>query len=101
MRTSAGAGPTLYTLAVSMLESEPDRWPELVLLLGDQVYADEVSPQALEFIHSRRDTTRPPGEEVADFEEYTRLYWESWGPRDPMAVLDDLDLDGDRRPRHA
>ena len=48
----------LSTLALSMLESV-DRWPELVLLLGDQVYADEVSPQALEFIRSRRDTTRP------------------------------------------
>ncbi len=69
----------LHTLALSMLESEPDRWPELVLLLGDQVYADEVSPQTLEFIRSRRDTTQPPGEEVADFEEYTRLYRESWG----------------------
>jgi hypothetical protein len=68
----------LHTLALSMLESEPDRWPELVLLLGDQVYADEVSPQTLEFIRSRRDTTQPPGEEVADFEEYTRLYRESW-----------------------
>ena len=28
-------------------------------------------------------TSEPPGEEVADFEEYTRLYWESW--REPMA----------------
>jgi hypothetical protein len=94
----------LHTLALSMLESEPDRWPELVLLLGDQVYADEVSPQAREFIHSRRDTTRPPGEEVADFEEYTRLYWESWG--DPVIrwlfstvsiamVFDDHDMHDD------
>ena len=49
-----GRGPdALHTLALSMLESEPDRWPELVLLLGDQVYADEVSPQAEEFIRSR------------------------------------------------
>jgi hypothetical protein len=100
-----GRGPdALHTLAVSMLESEPDRWPELVLLLGDQVYADEVSPQALEFIHSRRDPTRPPGEEVADFEEYTRLYWESWG--DPVIrwlfsttsismVIDDHDMHDD------
>jgi hypothetical protein len=32
-----------------------------------------------EFIHSRRDPEVPPGETVADFEEYTRLYWESWG----------------------
>ncbi len=51
----------LHTLALSMIESQPDRWPELVLLLGDQVYADEVSPQALDFIRLRRDTTRPPG----------------------------------------
>src|SRR5215207_4550021 len=94
----------LHTLALSMLESQPDRWPELVLLLGDQVYADEVSPQAMEFIRSRRDTTEPPGEEVVDFEEYTRLYWESWG--DPVIrwlfsttsiamVIDDHDMHDD------
>jgi hypothetical protein len=94
----------LHTLALSMIESDPDRWPELVLLLGDQVYADEVSPQALDFIRSRRDTTRPPGEEVANFEEYTRLYLESWG--DPVIrwlfstasiamVIDDHDMHDD------
>jgi hypothetical protein len=100
-----GRGPdALHTLALSMLEKEPDRWPELVLLLGDQVYADEVSPQAREFIHSRRDTAEPPGEEVADFEEFTRLYWESWG--DPVIrwlfsttsismVIDDHDMHDD------
>jgi PhoD-like phosphatase len=94
----------LHTLALSMLDSEPDRWPELVLLLGDQVYADEVSPQTMEFIRSKRDTTVLPGEEVADFEEYTRLYWESWG--DPVIrwlfsttsiamVIDDHDMHDD------
>ena len=30
-----------------------------------------------EFIRSRRDTSVPPGEQVADFEEYTRLYRET------------------------
>jgi PhoD-like phosphatase len=94
----------LHTLALSMLESQPDRWPELVLLLGDQVYADEVSPQALEFIRSRRDTTRPPGEEVADFEEYARLYRESWGDQvirwlfstvSIAMVIDDHDMHDD------
>ena len=100
-----GRGPdALHTLALSMLESEIERWPELVLLLGDQVYADEVSPRAQEFIRSRRDTTHPPGEEVADFEEYTRLYRESWG--DPVIrwlfstvslsmVIDDHDMHDD------
>ena len=67
------------TLAIRMRDHHPDDWPELLVCVGDQVYADEVSPEALEFIRSRRDTDEPPGEEVADYEEYTRLYWEAWG----------------------
>ncbi|MFJ3743080.1 alkaline phosphatase D family protein [Streptomyces albidoflavus] len=52
--------------------------PDLLLLLGDQVYADETSPQTRSWLTSRRDLAEPPGEQVADFEEYTRLYDESW-----------------------
>jgi hypothetical protein len=51
-------------------------------MLGDQVYVDEDAPDTREFIRSRRDVTREPGLEVADFEEYTRLYRESWS--DPV-----------------
>jgi hypothetical protein len=71
----------LYALALRMLRESRDTWPDALLLLGDQVYADEVSPGALEFIRSRRSPNEPPGEEVANFEEYTRLYWDSW--KDP------------------
>jgi hypothetical protein len=53
-------------------------WPDALLLIGDQVYADEVSPETLEFIRSRRDLSKPPGAEISDFEEYTRLYREAW-----------------------
>lgn len=60
------------------LQSGTGAWPDNVILLGDQVYVDEVSPQTVEFIRSRRDTSQPPGEAIADFEEYTRLYRESW-----------------------
>ncbi len=67
-----------YALALRMREQPRELWPHLLFLCGDQVYADEVSPETKEFIESRRDTSQPPGEEVADFEEYTRLYWESW-----------------------
>ena len=60
-----------------------------MLLLGDQVYADEVSPQTLAYIRSHRDTTKPPHEGIANFEEYTQLYREAWGePADPLAALD-------------
>jgi hypothetical protein len=62
-------------------------WPDALLLIGDQVYADEVSPETLEFIRSRRDTSQPPGEEIADFEEYTRLYREAWSDPDIRWLL--------------
>ncbi|MDQ5808047.1 MAG: alkaline phosphatase D family protein, partial [Actinomycetota bacterium] len=69
----------LRALALRMRDQPVEDWPSRLLMLGDQVYADEVSPRALEFLRAKRDTSEPPGEEVADFEEYTRLYWESWG----------------------
>ena len=68
----------LRTLALRLKDRPVDELPDALLLLGDQIYADEVSPQALEFVRASRDTENPPGEEVADFEEYTRLYWEAW-----------------------
>jgi PhoD-like phosphatase len=71
----------LYALALRMQHEPEGEWPDALLLLGDQVYADEVSSGTQDFIRSRRDPNEPPGEEVADFEEYTRLYWDSW--KDP------------------
>jgi hypothetical protein len=68
----------LYILALRMRQQPKEEWPDALLLLGDQVYADEASPGTREFIRSRRGPTKPPGLEVADFEEYTRLYWDSW-----------------------
>jgi hypothetical protein len=94
----------LDALALRMRARPYAEWPDLLLLLGDQVYADEVSPAVAEFIDRRRDTSQPPGEEVADFEEYTQLYRESWG--DPQLrwllstlptamIFDDHDLHDD------
>ncbi|HEY1594830.1 MAG TPA: alkaline phosphatase D family protein [Thermoleophilaceae bacterium] len=73
----------LYALARRMRTEPPDTWPDLLLLLGDQVYADEASPKVREFIASRRDPDEPPGYEVANFEEYVHLYYETWGDTDP------------------
>jgi len=63
------------------------RWPDLLMLLGDQVYADDTSEETQDFIRSRRDPSREPGLEVADFEEYTRLYLESWQDPDVRWLL--------------
>ena len=76
----------LYALAVHMRGHDSDVWPHMLLLLGDQVYADEVSPETAAFIRAHRDVTRPPGLEVAGFEEYARLYREAWGDA-PMRWL--------------
>src|SRR6478735_9355241 len=62
-------------------------WPDALLLLGDQVYADLVPPDTAAFIRSRRDVREPPGQEVADFEEYTRLYRDSWSDPDIRWLL--------------
>jgi hypothetical protein len=68
----------LRTYALRMLEQDTSEWPELIFMIGDQVYADEDAPLTREFIRSRRGIEGEPGLEVADFEEYTQLYRESW-----------------------
>jgi hypothetical protein len=55
-----------------------DRWPDVMLLIGDQVYADEPGPATRQFIEERRDPSIPPGYEVADFTEYCALYRDAW-----------------------
>jgi hypothetical protein len=69
----------LYALAHRLRGLPRDEWPDLLLMIGDQVYVDEDAPKTRAFIRRRRDTSRAPHEEVADLEEYTRLYHESWG----------------------
>ena len=64
-------------------EHDPDpgdeaRWPDLVLFLGDQVYADETTQEMQEFIESRRDIEEPPWKELKDYEEYAHLYRLAW-----------------------
>jgi PhoD-like phosphatase len=65
-----------YARRVAELSRE--EWPEALILLGDQVYADETSPETRKRIAHRRDVRSGPGAQVADFEEYTWLYHESW-----------------------
>jgi PhoD-like phosphatase len=72
----------LRALAERLCHEPPESLPHALLLLGDQIYADAVSQATRDFIRSRRDPDDPPGEEIADFEEYTRLYRESWS--EPM-----------------
>ncbi|WP_405695185.1 alkaline phosphatase D family protein [Streptomyces sp. NBC_01185] len=75
-------GPdALDTLAVRLAADPEAVRPDVLLLLGDQVYADETSQATRKRLATRRDLKEAPGAEVADYEEYTHLYDESW--RDP------------------
>jgi hypothetical protein len=68
----------LYVLSRRMRDQDPSEWPQMLLMIGDQIYADEVSPRTAEYISARRDVDREPGDEVLDVDEYTMLYHEAW-----------------------
>ncbi|MEU5689171.1 alkaline phosphatase [Streptomyces venezuelae] len=72
-------GPdALDTLAARIAADPASERPDVLLLLGDQVYADQTSKATQRWLAARRDLTAPPGAQVADYEEYTHLYDESW-----------------------
>ena len=94
----------LRGFATTMTRRGREEWPDALLLVGDQVYADETSEEIQRFIASRRDLDSPPGTELADFEEYTLLYRVAW--REPairwvlstlpsMMIFDDHDIRDD------
>ncbi len=57
---------------------DPAALPDLLFLAGDQVYADEAVERVGELVRSDAPEPRPPGHEVADFEEYGRMYGVTW-----------------------
>ncbi|MFE2265761.1 alkaline phosphatase D family protein [Streptomyces griseosporeus] len=73
------AGPDALDALATRIAADPEgERPDVLVLLGDQVYADETSEAVRRRIDARRGLSDPPGGEVADYEEYTWLYYESW-----------------------
>ncbi len=54
-------------------------WPELILFVGDQIYADEPSPTTLAHIRGRPNPMNLP-EIAMGFADYALLYHEAWQP---------------------
>ncbi|WP_031101464.1 MULTISPECIES: alkaline phosphatase D family protein [unclassified Streptomyces] len=72
-------GPDALDTLARRLSADPDaERPDVLLLLGDQIYADETSEETRRWLAGRRDLDEPPGGQVADYEEYCHLYYESW-----------------------
>jgi hypothetical protein len=78
-------------LAATVNLDGPDAadWPDLLMLLGDQVYADNTSDRMRKFLHERRAVRRrdAPPTQVVDFHEYTQLYVDSWTDPDIRWLL--------------
>jgi PhoD-like phosphatase len=72
-------GPdAMVAYALDLKDLPHDQWPDLMLHIGDQVYADNPGPATREHIEQLRDPEVPPGYEVANFAEYCFLYHEAW-----------------------
>ena len=75
---AAHGADALDACAADLAGAPPARRPDVLLLIGDQVYADDVDPATRTFIEQRRDPAEAPGYEVADFAEYCHLYRQAW-----------------------
>jgi hypothetical protein len=52
--------------------------PDMLLMLGDQIYADQPSPELKARIAGRERLAGAPADELADFCEYAFAYGEAW-----------------------
>jgi hypothetical protein len=101
---------SLACYARELATQDENSWPDGILMLGDQVYADETTPATQRRIRAKRAITDDgPGLEVADFEEYTWLYLESWTDPDvrwlmstvgSSMIFDDHDVRDDWNTSH-
>ncbi|MGW0246776.1 alkaline phosphatase D family protein [Nocardia goodfellowii] len=71
-------GPdALDAYALRMRDLPEQQWPGALMLLGDQVYADQPTPYVEQWLARRRGGEEPE-KEVVSFREYAELYHESW-----------------------
>ena len=69
-----------------------EEWPDAVILLGDQVYADELTPEARRHLAGRRAVGQRPADEVVTFAEYEGLYRHTWGDPEIRWILSTLPI---------
>ncbi|MGI5166353.1 alkaline phosphatase D family protein [Spirillospora sp. CA-253888] len=92
------------------LAADARDWPDVLLMVGDQVYADELSEEIRTFIRSRRAPDVEPVDELADYEDYAHLYKLAWR-EDPavqwllstvptFVIFDDHDIRDDWNTSH-
>ncbi|HEY7051875.1 MAG TPA: alkaline phosphatase D family protein [Mycobacterium sp.] len=68
----------LHTYGMRMLRQPSALWPDALLMLGDQLYADQVNDTIKELVADREVHADGPVEVLEDFEEYCIGYWDAW-----------------------
>ncbi|WP_051299374.1 alkaline phosphatase D family protein [Arthrobacter castelli] len=70
------------------LRRNPGQLPDLLLMLGDQIYADKpVSPRALDTMDRPRPPGTPPPDAAANFEQFAWLHQHNWSQPDVRWLL--------------
>ena len=95
----------LDATAAQMARRPPKEWPDALLLLGDEIYADELTPGTRRRIAGRRDRHDDwPDDEIVGFDEYVGVYCDAWSDPEvrwlmstvPVAMIfDDHDVRDD------
>jgi hypothetical protein len=68
----------LRTLALRLIRDE-ERPPDCLLMLGDQIYADDLSPAMCELTEGPSHPDGAPADQLANYDEYAAAYHEAWG----------------------
>ncbi len=95
----------LDVYAARMARRPQDEWPDALLLLGDQIYADELTQGTRRRIAGRRERHPEwPDDEIVGFDEYVGVYCDAWSDPEvrwlmstvPVAMIfDDHDVRDD------
>ena len=68
----------LHTFALRMLRQPRALWPDAMMMLGDQLYADQPPKNVREQVAGRKVHEDGPVDVLEDFEEYTVGYRDVW-----------------------
>ena len=72
----------MRAFGMRMLRQPSANWPDAMMLLGDQLYADQVCDSIKKLVADREVHKDGPVEVLEDFEEYCIGYWDAW--REPV-----------------
>ncbi len=68
----------LHTFALRMLRQPRALWPDALMMMGDQLYADQPPKNVREKVAGRKVHADGPVDVLEDFEEYTVGYHDVW-----------------------